>query len=439
MRGIDTKSTTRAGFTIVELLIVIVVIAILAAIAIVAYTGIQVRAGSAVLKSDLAHAARQLGLAYASEELFPGEDGATTDGDSLSKSEGTSFQYTRSNNGAAYCLTATSNRNGVPAFMITHDNTTPREGTCPGHSGPIVGGGDSATPTAVTVFASGFSSPYGLAVDNAGNVYVAEWGNHRIQKITPAGVATVLAGSTTAGNADGVGTAASFRNPKGLAVDGAGNVYVADSNNARIRKITPSGSVTTIASGTYWSAVAVDSAGNVYASGAMGQHYIHKVTPAGQLSVFAGSGIAGNADGQGAAAQFDYPGGITVDSSGNVYVADGSSSGNCAIRRISPDGNVTTVTGTNSCAETGAGIAMSLAADSSNNLLIPDYSNNRIKRMTSSGSMSMIAGDGAQWSSAGAVGPALEVSINMPTGIAIDPSGAIYFTTGYGSDIRKLQ
>lgn len=135
---------TSPAFTIVELLIVIVVIAILAAISIVAYTGIQRSAAETALKSDLRNAATELGIKQAETGTYPGTDGQTTGGGSLNRSAGTTFQYTRSNSGQDYCLTATSSRDGVPAFHIS--NTTGiAEGPCSGHSGPSTGagGGDS--------------------------------------------------------------------------------------------------------------------------------------------------------------------------------------------------------------------------------------------------------------------------------------------------------
>lgn len=147
------------AFTIVELLIVIIVIAILAAISLVAYNGIQVSAGATVLKSDLKNAATQLGILHTENEQYPGTDNTTTDATSvpsLRKSAGTTFQYTRSNDGQSYCLTATSNKSGVPAFYISSTTQTPQEGTCTGHSGSSGGGGsggnvaDGATMQAIT-------------------------------------------------------------------------------------------------------------------------------------------------------------------------------------------------------------------------------------------------------------------------------------------------
>jgi len=149
-----------------------------------------------------------------------------------------------------------------------------------------------------------FGTQSGMAIDNTGNLIVADTNNHAIRKITPQGVVTTLAGTSgVAGNADGTGAAASFKYPTGLATDGAGNVYVGDFGNDTIRKITPQGVVTTLA-GT--------------------------------------AGVAGSADGTGPAASFNGPMGLTMDSTGNVYVAD---AGNYTIRKITAQGIVTTIAG----------------------------------------------------------------------------------------------
>jgi streptogramin lyase len=163
-------------------------------------------------------------------------------------------------------------------------------------------------------------------------VYVADSGNDRIRKISPAGVVTTLAGSGTDGYADGIGTAARFNHPTGVAVDTAGNVYVTDAINNRIRKISPAGVVTTlVGTAAHPFGVAVDNVGNVYVAEEYGNGSIQKISFAGVVTTLAGSGTQGFADGTGTAAQFNHPRGIAVDSVGNVYVAD---SGNNRIRKI---------------------------------------------------------------------------------------------------------
>ncbi len=217
-----------------------------------------------------------------------------------------------------------------------------------------------------------FYSPFGVAVDSAGTVYVADSLNGTIRKIGLGGVVTTLAGAAgVRGSTDGTGTAARFGQPFGIAVDGNGTIFVSDASNSNVRKITAAGVVTTLAGtagangsadGTGTAArftvpyaVAIDTAGTLFVVD-HGNHTIRKVTSAGVVTTLAGTaGSEGNTDGSGAAARFRYPSGVAVDRSGNVFVAD---TDNHAIRQITSAGVVTTVGGGSTTGSTdGAGTA----------------------------------------------------------------------------------
>ncbi len=193
-----------------------------------------------------------------------------------------------------------------------------------------------------------FKSPLGLARDSSGNLYVADTSNHQIRKITPAGVVTSLAGGPIAGSTNGTGTDARFNTPTGVAVDTDGNVYVADRLNNKIRKITSTGTVSDFASITLPAGIAVDGSGNVYVTTLMPPlRNIQKITPAGVVTTLAGSAfLIGLTDATGDQARFSGISGLSMDAAGNLYVADiAGAIGNGTIRKITPAGVVTTLAG----------------------------------------------------------------------------------------------
>ena len=305
--------------------------------------------------------------------------------------------------------------------------------------------------------ASRFNQPQGVAMDASGNVYVADYYNHKIRKITTLGVVTTLAGGATWGNTDGSGTAALFKNPTAIAVNqSTGDVYVADTQNHRIRKITPAGVVTTFAGGSqgYLDGtgtaanfnlpydIAIDgSSGDIYVTD-FGNHKIRKITSSGVVTTFAGS-TSGYLDGTGTAARFNQPWGIIVSNwNGDVFVSD---YGNNRIRKITSTGIVTTLAGSGTAGSVdGTGTAASfsypsgLALDYYSNLYVADQLNNRIRKITSSGVVTTIAG-----SSNGYVdGEGTAASFAYPSDLAMNPISSsnldLYVADASNHKIRKI-
>ncbi|WP_164976230.1 immunoglobulin domain-containing protein [Oleiharenicola lentus] len=255
--------------------------------------------------------------------------------------------------------------------------------------------------------AARFNDPTGLAASTGGSVAVADKANGTIRLISPAGVVTTLAGSTTLrGNVDGTGSAATFSSPAGIARDSAGNYYVADAMNHTIRKVTAAGVVTTLAGsagipgssdGTGPAArfnnpsgIETDSAGNLFVADTT-NNLIRKVTPAGVVTTLAGlAGVTGTSDGTGSFALFNQPGGVATDNTGNVYVAD---TGNSTIRRITSAGLVTTIAGLSGIAghKDGSGIEAwfnqprDLTVSAAGFLYVADTGNAAIRRIDTTG------------------------------------------------------
>ena len=306
-------------------------------------------------------------------------------------------------------------------------------------------------------------APKKVAVDAAGNLYIADRSNHRIRRVDPSGTITTVAGTGESGfSGDGdPAVAAQLNIPEGVAVDGAGNLYIADSENHRIRRVDPSGTITTIAgtgesgfSGDNGPAVqaalrrhsdvAVDGAGNLYIADTFNDR-IRQIDPSGTITTIAGTGLSGFSGDNGPAiqARLYWPGGVAVDGVGNLYVAD---SFNHRIRRVDPSGTITTIAGTGErgfSGDNGPAVAAQLrrpegvAVDSAGNLYIADSDNHRIRRVDPSGTITTIAGTGVHGFS-GDNGPAVQARVFLPWGVAVDNSGNLYIADWGNDRIRRV-
>ncbi len=300
-----------------------------------------------------------------------------------------------------------------------------------------------------------FSVAGGVRTDAAGTIYVADSNNNTIRKITPAGLVTTVAGTVGAsGGTDGGATAALFNGIGGVAPDAAGNLYVADSGNYTIRRIAPDGTVSTLAGsagspshldGTGKAArfvdpqnLAIAADGTIFVADGNG-NTIRRVTPAGAVTTFAGTGTAGSANGPGTAAQFRDPTGVAVDTAGNVYVAD---HGNHTVRKITAAGVVTTLAGSagRSGSTDGSGGRFNgpagVAVDLAGNVYVADSGNDTIREITPAGIVSTLAGSGAAAESVD--GPPSVSRFNTPGDIALDASGVLYVADAGNCTIRRL-
>jgi DNA-binding beta-propeller fold protein YncE len=319
----------------------------------------------------------------------------------------------------------------------------------------LAGDGSPGAEDAQTATHARFQNPFGIAIDARGNVYVADAGeSNRIRKIaagdgepeTTAAAVTTLAGGAQ-GFADGTGDAASFNTPSAIAVDAGGNLYVADTSNNRIRKVTPEGSVTTLAgdgtagwrdgaaSNAQFNApvgVAVDARGErVYVADTYNDRIRLITTTDGQVTTVAGGSAPGYADGAGVSgALFDTPCALALAADGSLFVAD---TGNRRLRKLSPDGQVSTlalVLASDGSQFEGAFEPVGLALTHDNFLYVAERERGRIWQIAPDGHTAhLIAADGAT---------TVEARFNQPAGIAVDKTGALYVADSANYLVRKL-
>jgi len=320
-----------------------------------------------------------------------------------------------------------------------------------------------------TASVAALNFPSGVAVDANGNVFIADSSNHRIRRVTPAGAIATYGGTGTQGYTGdgGPATAARLNTPRGVAVDAAGNIYVADYANHRVRRIRAATGVISTIAGTgiagfsgdggvatsarlyHPAAVAVDAAGNVYIADQHNMRVRRVAAGTNVITTLAGNGTPGTFGDGGPAvfAQLNYPQGVAVDGSGNVYIAD---TYNSRIRRINPAGTITTVAGratpVGEAAFAGEGDPATSAAlnypcgvavDSAGNVYIADTLNRRVRKLTiATGTLRTIAGNG-QLASSGDGWPATSGNLLFPRGVAVDAFGKIYVAED-GHRVRRV-
>ena len=304
------------------------------------------------------------------------------------------------------------------------------------------------------------SSPSGVFVDRANNLYITT-GDARVRKVDPSGIITTVAGNGTHGYSGdgGPATRAGLYGPSGVFVDDAGNIYIVCQVSYRIRKVDPSGIITTVAgtgipgySGDGGPAtqasfngprgIFVDVQGNLYIADTA-NHRIRKVDPSGIITTVAGTGIPGYSGDGGSAtqAQLDGPWGVFVDAQDTLYIAAGY-----AVRKVDPSGIITTIAGNGIPGYSGDGgpatraglnFAASAVVDGQGDLYIADINNARIRKVDTFGTITTIAGNGERGYS-GDGGPAIQAGLNFPTGVALDTAGNLYIADTNNDRIRRV-
>ncbi|MEO6994013.1 MAG: family 43 glycosylhydrolase, partial [Lacunisphaera sp.] len=379
----------------------------------------------------------------------------------VTASGGTSYQWQESTNAGNSWTTLSDNTTyaGTTTSTLTISNAgSAMDGNRYRALVTNTAGTTNSSAATLSVVTPVFPSPVDVAINSAGSLLVSDGSKNTVQLVNSSGSASLLAGMAgLQGSADGAGSAAAFRQPQGVAIDSSGNLYVADTANSLIRKIAADGTVSTVAGSTSHQAyqdgpgpnawfnlpagIAIDLTGTLYVADT-GNSVIRKITTAGVVSTLAGTaGTRGSADGAGAAAQFNQPGAIAVDAGGTVFVAD---SLNHTIRKISSTGTVTTLAGLAGVTgiSDGTGSAalfndpLGVTIDSAGNAYVSDSGNSTIRRISAAGVVTTFAG--LPGVSGLKDGTGTEAWFNRPMGLRFDSAGNLYVADNGNAAIRRI-
>jgi subtilisin family serine protease/sugar lactone lactonase YvrE len=378
----------------------------------------------------------------------------------------TSYAVTLNPAGVYYWQIVAKNGSGTNASPIWAFTTQPSESGQPYVVVTVAGTGMwGYSGDGGPAISAQLGQPEGVATDAAGNIYIAEYLNNRVRRVGTDGIITTVAGTGRWGYSGdgGPATSAEFADPAGVAMDAAGNLYVSDSYYSVIRKVAPDGTISRVAGTGPWGysgdggpatsaqlnnpeALAVDAAGNLYIGDNLNSR-VRKVAPDGTITTVAGSGTGGwgysGDGGPGTSAQISEARALAVDAAGNLYIAD---TYNEAIRKLTPDGIITTVAGNGTQGYSGDGgpatsaqlnLPWGIAVGAAGNFYIADGANAVVRQVLADGTITTVAGNGVRGYS-GDGGPATDAELNYPFGMAVNGAGNIFFSDYDNSAVRVL-
>lgn len=472
MNRLAFRPLSHRGFTIVELLVVIIVIGILVGLTAVSYGAVSRQATEASMKSDLEAARNDIALLKADKKNYPETTDAANDGEGLLVSGDNELRY--GTGGSSYCVSV-SNPDTPNQFMFDSSVGEIRDGSCGALVSTLAGATTYSDVHDGTGEDASFGWPTSLAFGPDGALYVGDCGQS-VRRVTLEGVVTTVAGALPwgeTGYVDGPAETARFTCIEAIAVASDGTIYVADNHMegfVGIRKIAPDGTVSTLAGSTagyaddtgtsaqfgYVGGIVIDDSGDLFVTDAgyiggwpSGTYYgyIRKVTQAGVVTTIAGGPVAGHVDGTGSAARFFSPHGITMDSNGDLFVAD---SGNYVIRKVTQSGVVTTFAGSGvDGGSDGTGLSAEfgyptgITIDDNDVMYVADNSPYKIRQVAPDAEVTTVVGGGSYcWFSSGVtcngIGEYAGFSW-IENGIAVDGNGDLYVADSDNYKIRRIQ